>query len=413
MTITQNLETPAILGGSPTKTTPFPTHQRYGKEELQELQEALQQNSLFYVHGKKVATLEQELAKALHAKFAVATSSGTASVHAALIAAGISPGDEVITSPITDMGTISPILYQGAVPVFADVDPHNANLDPAAVEKAITPKTKAIVAVHLAGIACDMDALKKIADKHNLTLIEDCAQSWGCTWNGKPVGNVGHIGCYSFNEFKHLSCGDGGITITSDPELAKRLRLATDKCYNRASKDGTRDPVFLGNNYRMNELQGAVSLAQLRKLPEIAKFHNEYGTQLLAALNSLPGIIAPKPPAQCYPTYWFLMFRIDPTVLHADNKAIAAAIAAEGIPAGAGYIKVPVYHYPVLKNHTAFPRGHHAYESQDYQNTHCPTAEKILNTCIQLQIHVGYTPTDLEETTRALRKVITWYQQNP
>ncbi len=221
MTTATTPEQPAIAGGKPAKTTPFGKFKRYGDEELAQLKEAIEQGSLFYAHGKKVAALEAAFAQKVQSQHAIACSSGTTSIHAALIAAGISPNDEVIIPPISDMGTVFPILWQGAVPIFADLDDRTFNLLPSAVESAITPKTKAIIAVHLAGNSCDLDALKKIADRHKLWLIEDCAQSHGCTYHGKPVGTVGQIGCFSFNEFKHISCGDGGVAVTDDPALAQ------------------------------------------------------------------------------------------------------------------------------------------------------------------------------------------------
>src|SRR5438093_4482139 len=185
------------------------------------------------------------------------------------MAAGVSPGDEVIVPPITDMGTVLPVLWQNAVPIFVDLDPRTYNMTPATVEQAITPRSRAIIAVHLAGNACDLKALKAIADKHKLWLIEDCAQSHGCTYDGKPVGTVGQLGIYSYNEFKHISCGDGGLVVTNDNSLATKARLATDKAYNRAPGATAREPHFLADNYRMTELQGAVALAQLGKLDSI------------------------------------------------------------------------------------------------------------------------------------------------
>jgi perosamine synthetase len=227
---TQTSDLPAVAGGTPAKQTPYGAERRYGEEELGELEEALNQGTLFYAQGKKVHQLEEEFAKKNGVAYAVATSSGTATIHAAMIAVGISPGDEVIVSPITDMGSIVPILYQGAVPVFADLDPHTYVLDLASVKTRITEKTRAVLAVHLAGNPCPMDELMALAERHNFHVIEDCAQAFGATYKGRPIGTVGHIGCFSYNEFKHISCGDGGLAVTNDERLALRLRLSTDKC---------------------------------------------------------------------------------------------------------------------------------------------------------------------------------------
>ncbi|MFT3789314.1 MAG: DegT/DnrJ/EryC1/StrS family aminotransferase [Tepidisphaeraceae bacterium] len=250
---------PAIAGGTPAKSTPFTREKRYGPDELRELAEALDQGSLFFIHGQKVRSLETEYAAVCNAKHGIATSSGTASVHAALMAVGVSPGDEVIVPPITDMGSIAPILWQGAIPVFADLDPHTYNLDPTSIAKNLSSKTRAVLLVHLAGNACDMHAIADVLKGRDVALIEDCAQAHGTRYDDKPVGTFGVAGCFSFNEFKHLSCGDGGVVVTNDDAMAARLRLAVDKCYNRDAKALVRSPTFLGNNYRMTELQGAVA----------------------------------------------------------------------------------------------------------------------------------------------------------
>jgi dTDP-4-amino-4,6-dideoxygalactose transaminase len=226
---------PAIAGGKPAKTVPFDRGQRYGDEELAELRDALGQNTLFYAHGKKVYALEAEFARLNGMKHGVACSSGTAAIHTAMMAAGISPGDEVITTPITDMGSVIPILMQGAIPVFADIDPATHNLSAVSVEGAISPRTRAVLAVHLAGTPCDMDALAWICADRDVLLIEDCAQAFGAVYRDRPVGTIGQLGCFSFNEFKHVSCGDGGLVLTDDPTLASRARLATDWQRTRAT----------------------------------------------------------------------------------------------------------------------------------------------------------------------------------
>jgi perosamine synthetase len=400
---------PAIAGGEAAKKTPFATANRYGKEELQELKEALEQGSLFYAGGKKVAALEAAICEMIGVKHAVVTSSGTASIHAACIAAGVSPGDEVITTPITDMGTIVPILYQGGVPVFADLDPVTYNIDPASVEAAITEKTVAIIAVHLTGNACDLDALQTIAEEHRLCLIEDCAQAWGCAYDGRPVGSHGAIGCFSFNEFKHIACGDGGVVVTNDAETARRLRWATDKGYNREPDALQRDPHFLANNYRMTELQAAVGLAQCRKLPGIVEKRRAWAEALTAKINDLPGLRLPVAAAKAEQSYWFYMMRVQPEALGADATEFAEALTKEGLPAGAHYIQRPIYAFPLLTEHSLFKHGAHPSDGYDYKMGLCPESEAILDTCVILPIKETYSDTDLEETVTAIRRVVQWF----
>lgn len=410
MTAILTEDLPAIAGGAPAKTTPFPREKRYGAEELKQLEEALDQQTLFYAQGKKVSALEEAFARHCGAKHAVTCTSGTASIHIALIAAGISPGDEVITSPITDMGTIVPILFQGAVPIFADLDPRNYTLDPKSVESRITSKTKAIIAVHLTGFACDMVALRKLCDGRGIALIEDCAQAFDCQLNGQTVGTFGDYGCFSFNEFKHIACGDGGIVITNDDTRAKRLRLATDKCYDRTPEAAVRNPTFLGANYRMTELQGAVALAQLDKLASIISRRRDWCGKLNDALAGIPGILGPEVPKGCDPSWWFYMLRVEPDILGSDADGFAKALGADGIPVGAHYIKQCVYEYPIFANHSAFERGPHAYKDYSYAKGLCPVAEDILDTAIILTINQAYGETDLQETIRAIRRNAAWFR---
>lgn len=402
---------PAIAGGTRAKTTPYGKEQRYGAAELRELQEALEQGTLFYAQGQKTRALEDEFARRNGAGFGIACSSGTAAIHAALVAAGISPGDEVITAPITDMGTISPILYQGAIPVFADLEARSYELLPAAVEAVITPRTRAVIAVHLWGNACDLKALKVLCERHNLVLIEDCAQAFGCTYDGQPIGTIGDMGCFSFNEFKHISCGDGGLVLTDDARLAERLRLATDKCYNRSADALVRDPAFLAPNYRMTELQSAVALAQLKKLDGVVVRRQLWCGRLNTALESVPGLQTPQATPGCEPSWWFYMLRVAPDELGADAHQFASALAAEGLPAGAGYIGRPIYEYPIFQQHSAFERGEHAYAARTYARGDCPTAEAILQTGVKLAVNEAYTETDLEETLHAFRRVAAWFRR--
>lgn len=413
MTQVISREKPAIAGGTPAKTTPYGKEKRYGAEELQELESALAQGTLFYTQGKKVRELEETFAARNGVGYAVACNSGTSAIHAALIAVGISPGDEVIVSPITDMGSVIPILYQGAIPVFADLDPYTATLSPNSVEAAITPATRAVIAVHLAGNACDLTALLEICQKHGLTLIEDCAQAFGCEYQGNPIGTLGAVGCFSYNEFKHISCGDGGLAITNDPALAQRLRLATDKAYDRRPEATVRNPAFLAGNYRMTELQAAVAIAQLRKLDDIVARRRAWCNALTEGIRGLPGLRVPEPTPGCDPSWWFYMLQATLQDGGPDADTLAKALRAEGLPVGAHYIGIPVYEYPIFANHSAFERGSHPYAVQDYRHGLCPNTEQILDRCMLLSVNEAYTPQDLEETIRAFHHVCCWFAENP
>ena len=407
-------ETPAIAGGQPAKTAPFSRGPRYGEEELAELKEALDQGTLFYSLGKKVKQFEEAFAEAHGAKFGVACSSGTAAIHAALIALGVGPGDEVITSPITDLGTVVPILYQGAVPVFADLDPQTYTLDPASVAAAVSPRTRAIIAVHLAGNACDLSGLRTLCDERGIALIEDSAQALGCEYDGRPVGTFGRVGCFSLNEFKHISCGDGGIAVTNDPALAVALRQATDKGYSRAPGATFRDAPFLANNYRMTELQGAVAVAQVRKLPSIVARRRAWCGELSRRLQDVTGISLPRPTPNCSPSWWFYLMRVQPKILCADADAFAAALRAEGLPCSAHYIGQCVYEFPLFSEHRAFGDAgsrFHPYSQFDYHTGLCPEAEAILQTAVMLSINENYSAQDLDETEHAIRRTAAWFRE--
>jgi dTDP-4-amino-4,6-dideoxygalactose transaminase len=411
------MEELALYGGQKTKTTPFGSGKRFGDEELIQLKEALEQNTLFYWSGSKVKEFTKKFANLYNSKYCVAVTSGTASLHVALGALGITCGDEVITSPITDMGTVIGILYQNAIPVFADLDPYTYNLDPKSIEEKISDKTKAIIVVHLAGNAADMDAIMDIAKKHNLKVIEDCAQSYLCYYKGRLAGTIGDIGCFSLNDFKHISVGDGGMLIMNDEELYKKAFRFADKNYNRLAVDpiATRAIQYLAPNYRMNELMGAVAIAQLDKLDFICKNRNKYGDGITQGIKNLPGIYPHKVLDGCKSSYWFYMFRIDENKLGITRDEFSRALTAEGIPNSAGYIPICVYEYEIFTKKNAYPGTGCPFDCKyygkniEYHKGLCPTAEKILETAIKLPVNEFYTEQDMEDVIAGIRKVAKYY----
>ncbi|NLC68293.1 MAG: DegT/DnrJ/EryC1/StrS family aminotransferase [Clostridiaceae bacterium] len=407
----------ALLGGEKVKTTPFGSGKRFGEEELRQLKEALEQNTLFYWAGNKVKEFTKKFASLYGVKHCVAVSSGTASLHVALGAIGITCGDEVITSPITDMGTVIGILYQNAIPVFADLDPYTYNLDPKSVEEKITGKTKAIIVVHLAGNAADMDTIMDIARRYNLKVIEDCAQSYMCYYKGRLAGTIGDIGCFSLNDFKHISVGDGGMLVMNDDKLYENALRFADKNYNRLAKDpmATRAIQYLAPNYRMNELMGAVAIAQLDKLESICKRRNVYGDGITKGITGLPGIHPHKVLEGCKSSYWFYMFRVDEDVLEVSRDEFSKALAAEGIPNSAGYIPICVYEYDIFTRKNAYPGTGCPFDCKyygrdiEYYKGLCPTAEEILRTAVKITVNEFYTEQDLADVVAGIRKVSEYY----
>lgn len=409
----------ALFGGEKAKKTPFGTGKRFGDEELQQLKEALDQNTLFYWTGHKVKEFTRKFAEMYGTKYCVATSSGTSAIHVALGTAGVTAGDEIITSPITDMGTLIGILYQNAIPVFADLDPYNYNLDPKSVEEKISEKTKAIVVVHLAGNAADMDTIMEIARKHNVKVIEDCAQSYYCYYKGKLAGTIGDIGCFSLNDYKHISAGDGGMLLVDDEELYKKALRFADKNYDRLSKDASamRKIEFLAPNYRMNELTGAVGLAQLGKLQSICEKRNAYGDKLSNGIRDLTGINIPRVQEGGKNSYWFYMFRINEQEAGVSRDEFSKALAAEGIPNQPGYIPTCVYEYDLFLNKNAYNGTYCPFECKNYGKDiqyykgMCPTAEEILNTAVKISVNEFFTDVDCMEVIEAIRKVSNHYSK--
>ncbi|MBQ6902841.1 MAG: DegT/DnrJ/EryC1/StrS family aminotransferase [Oscillospiraceae bacterium] len=410
------METLAIHGGIPVKTTPYGKGKRFGKEELAYLEEALNQNTLFYWKGSFAKRLCEKFAELNGSKFCAVTSSGTSAIHTALGAVGVQPGDEVITAPITDMGSVIGILYQNAIPVFADLDPNSYNMTAKTVEEKITDKTRAVVVVHLAGNAAEVDEIVDICHKRGIYVIEDCAQAYCCEYKGKYVGTYGDIGCFSLNDFKHISAGDGGMIITDNDELYHKAMMFADKNYNRFGESVVRNSPHVAPNYRMSELVAAVGLAQVEKVEEICCKRNVYGDALTAGIKDLPGIYVPKVHPDCKSSYWFYLIRVDENELGVTREEFCEALRAEGIAAGAGYIAQCVYEMDMFTNKTAYgdmlcPFSCPFYGKEiEYKTGLCPTAEEILKTCVRLECKEHYTEQDLKETIIAIRKVAAYYQ---
>lgn len=406
----------ALHGGTKAVTAPRQPVRRWGRAELERLTAMVEQPSLFYWNGPQCGALLEEFRRPYPLRWAMPCSSGSAALHIAVAALQLPPGSEVITSPVTDMGSVIGILYQQCVPVFADIDPHTYNLDAADVRRRITPRTKALMIVHLAGNPSDMDALLAVAREHNLYVIEDCAQSWGAAWRGQAVGLFGHLACYSFNEFKHVSCGDGGIVATNDERFGPPLTKWGDKHYDRVS--GGRNPEALSPNYRMSEPQAAVAAAQLTRLPLIVDTHVRLGTRLIARLRELqpPGVILPAIDPRDTHSYWFCLLRLQLDRLRCTREEFVAALVAEGATATAGYIPKPVYGYPLFQNHNFFAGGWPLRDAglttMDYREVHCPVAEAMLADGISLQISPALTTDLATQTAEAVDKVARHYARD-
>ncbi len=326
-------------------------------------------------------------------QYCIACSSGTAAVHIAISTLELPPGSEVITSAITDMGTLTGMLYQGLVPVFADVDPGTLNLTPVSVRQKITSQTKAIVVVHHSGLAADMDEFRALGSQFGIPIIEDCAQAYGCEYKGRLVGTMGVISAFSLNHFKHITCGSGGLVLTDDQRLSYLASLFLDKCYQR--DEGIRNPFFLAPNYQMTELQGAVALAQLERLHAITESRNRLGTLLNKFLSEIPGVFAQNIKPGCKHSYFLYLFRLDLEMLGCTAQEFSEALSAEGVSNSAHLITGgrPVYLYDLFQNRSAFPGGRYPFVSADHHSNRayvkgdCPVAENAFNCWITMDLY--------------------------
>lgn len=411
----------AIQGGTPIRQKPLPTvmdasGHTFGIEEEKLVIETLRSGRLTYTCGTRVESLEKAFATRYGMAHCVACSSGTAAVHIALGAIGIEPGDEVIVPPITDMGSVIGILYQNAIPVFADVDPQTMTLDPESVAQKITERTRAVIPVHLLGNACEMDKIMELAAQHNLSVIEDCAQAYLTQYHGRLVGTIGVFGCFSLMQSKHLTAGDGGLTITNDPQLAHRAKLFSDKGWERPLY---KDIQFLAPNYRLSELLAAVALGQLGKLDRGVQRRQELAGVLTKRLQNVPGVLPPVVRPGVEHSYWQYAIFLNRPLISASVYDFGDALKAEGIPCLPGYTRQPMYNYPVFRERRFYGHSDYPYGCSDvdrkpeYRPGLCPNTEKILQDVIVLPWNERYRPEDVEDIARGLEKVATYFSQEP
>ena len=394
----------ALDGGPKAKRTPFSLRKRHGELEKKYLSEVIDSDVLFYFAGTKVFEFQKKFAAMYGRKHCIACSSGTAAVHLALGALQLPTGSEVIVPPITDMGTLTGLLYQGLVPVFADVDADTLNIDPASVRQRVTTRTRAIMAVHHSGLSADMDALLSIGREAGIPVLEDCAQAYYCEYKGRMAGTMGSIAAFSLNHFKHISCGSGGMVLTDDDHLRYIASLFVDKCFQREEK--IRNPFFLAPNYQMTELQGAVALAQLDRVHDIVASRNRLGTKLNALLTGVPGIRPQTVPEGLKHAYFLYLFRLDLELLGCSSRDFSQALEAEGIPSEAHQITGgrPVYLYDIFQNRSAFPATTYPFD-RTYGRGDCPVAEAAFDRWITMNIYEHYTDTDIEEIAFGISKV--------
>jgi perosamine synthetase len=385
-----------------------------GDEEIKNLTEVIHSGHLFRYGGKFVVGFEEEFAKRYGMKHAVASTSGTAALHVAMGALRTNPGDEVIVSPITDMGGIIPVLFQGAIPIFADLEPDMYCMRPESIAENITDRTAAIIVVHLLGQAADMDPILQIARAKGIKVIEDCAQAYLTEYHGQLAGTMGDFGCFSLQQSKHMTAGDGGISITNDDQLAANARLFADKGWPRGGE--ARDYLFLGANYRMNELTGAVAYAQLGRVETSVTNRRAAAAKLTARINTIEGVNPPAERPNCKHSFWQYPITIDEEVLGCSPKDFADAVRAEGIPCGVGYIGRPIYMTQMIYERSAYGTSHcpwtcHlASREVEYHEQDCPNTLDILRRIILIYWNENYRDREVQDIGDALDKVAAHFR---
>lgn len=379
----------------------------FDRHELALLREVLNSGTLTSTKGTFVRTLQQRFACLLNVRHAFACASGTAAVHCAVAALDPEPGDEIITSPITDMGALAPILYQGAIPVFADVDVATCNLTARTIRERLSDRTRAIIVTHLFGNPCDMSDILALAAEHGIAVIEDCAQAFLASDQGRLVGTMGSIGCFSLQQGKHITTGEGGLVVTNDAALARRLELLINKAWGYGDADP--DHYFLALNYRMSELQGAVGVAQLDKLDLAVRRRISLANKLTSQLRDVPGIDAPVVRPHSRHVFWKYCLRVGKSVLPDGVTQLAVRLKERGIAAAPRYIQKPAFRCAVFSEQRTFGTSRYPFtlarpEALDYSAEQFRGTFAALDGIVVIPWNDRYTDVHVDGIAGAIRE---------
>ena len=397
----------AVNGGAKTRTKSFPGWPVFDEREVKAVEDVVRSGRWGCLMGPNTSEFEKKFAAFQDAKYGVCIVNGTAALEVALRAVGVKAGDEVIVPPYTFIASATAVLLLGAIPVFVDIDPDTYNLDPSKIEAAITDKTKAILAVHIAGGPADMDGIMAVAKKHGLKVVEDAAQAHGAAWSGRRVGAIGDAGTFSFQASKNLTSGEGGMVVTDDPDVyAKAWSLHN---VGRVPEGEWYEHRILGWNMRMTEFQTAILLAQMERLEDQMKTRDANARYLDAELSKIEGIRPLKRlPRATSHAYHLYIFRYDPKAFGGVPRSkFLQALGAEGIPCSSGY--VPLYKEELFYvEPDGCPMGCAFYgRKMDYSKVHCPVCENAsYNESVWLGQNVLLgTNEDMDDIARAVRKI--------
>lgn len=384
------------------------TGRTFGAEELEMVAEVLRTGTLTSTKGNFVKNFEQGFARLTGARHAYACASGSAAVHTAIAALDPNPGDEIVTTPITDMGALAPILYQGAIPVFADVDERTYNVTARTIEPCLSERTKAIIVTHLFGNPCAMSEIMELAGARGIPVIEDCAQAFLAEHNGRRVGTIGAIGCFSLQQGKHITTGEGGIVTTDDEALARRMFLFINKAWGYG--DPNPDHYFLALNYRMSELQGAVALAQLARLEGVVERRVSSADKLTAQLRTLgPGIETPLVTPQSTHTYWKYCLHVDASRIEGGAHGMAGLLKEKGLASAPRYIQKPAFMCEVFQQQRTFGDSRFPFtlarpEAVNYDAAKFPGTYRALDYVLVLPWNELYTDEHINYIADSIRE---------
>lgn len=394
----------AINGGKPIRDN----YLTYGRQSIDENDIQAVVNVLrgeYLTTGPAVKELEQAIASYVGVKYAVAVSNGTTALHTALVGCGIVEGDEVIVTPMTFVASVNAILYVGAIPVFADIDEKTLNIDVRDIEEKITTKTKAIIPVDFAGQPVDLDEIRELAKRYDLKVIEDGAHSLGSSYRGEKVGKQADVTTFSFHPVKPITTGEGGVVVTNDFEIYKKMEIFRSHGITRDNKllidknqgNWYYEQQLLGNNYRLTDIQAALGVSQINKLDRFIQRRREIAEIYNRELEDIIEIKLPYEKEDRQSGYHLYIIRLELESIKATRKEIYEALQAEGIGVNVHYI--PVYFQPYYKN-LGFNKGI------------CLITEKVYEELISLPIFPGMSEGDIIDVVNAVKKVINYYSNN-
>jgi perosamine synthetase len=420
----------AIAGGKPVRSMPFTMRKTMGEAEKRAVLEVLDSDILSgffgspgsaWVGGPKVKEFEAKWASMYGFKHAISVNSWSTGLMTAVGAIGIEPGDEVIVSPYTMSASATSIVFYGGIPVFADVDSDTFNITAATIEKVLSPRTKAIMVVHIFGQAADMDPIMALAKKYKLKVIEDAAQCPGIRYKGTPVGAIGDVGGFSLNYHKHIHTGEGGMIVTNDNDIAVRCRLIRNHAENLTEYVGVDDLTnMIGSNYRLTEMGAAIGYAQLDRLDGYLTHRQRLARSFSEGLSNIPGMTPAKVADGCEHAYYLYPIKYDARIIGIPRNKFVQAVNHE-LPKpehweqtflAEGYVKplylAPMYQKKVALGRKGFPWRENAGVSYNYAKGSCPVVEQLYEESMIFTplIREPLRESDIDDALSAIRKVI-------